>query len=244
MKFRVSRTVGWIGALCALCLLAPVRLPAQAPAGPLPPSHPLPPPPKTPPAKRKPQIESRSSLAGFWKLNKEESDDPQNKIADSRHPSGGSPSGIPGSSPRGGIGYPYPGGGPTGPLGGGRGGDDTDERSLELEEYVRPAFTQTIDLKEGEVDTTNERDSKLVMFTDGRKLPKQKGNAPEAISAHWDGPKLVTEERGPQGRKVSRTYELSFDGKQIYETWRVEGRRSGNDIVIRYVYDAAIDEHK
>jgi hypothetical protein len=243
MSFAGSRRTGWAALLFGLCLVASVHLRAQAPAGPLPPSHPLPPPPKAPPAKKKPEIESRSSLAGFWKLNKGESDDPMTKIEASQHPSGspgGGPIGLP---PRGGPGYPYPGGGPNGPYGGPR-DDEGDERSLELEQFVRPSFSQTIELKEGEVDTTNEQDHKLTIFTDGRKLPKQKGNAPDAISAHWDGVKLVTDERGVQGRKMSRTYELSFDGKQVYETWRIEGKRSGSDIVIRYVYDAAIDEHK
>lgn len=246
MGFAGLRNKTRIGLLCGVCLLCSGRIRAQAPPGPMTPSHPLPPPPKAPPAKKKPVVESRSTLAGYWKLNKDESDDPQAKIKDSRHRNEDPTSG-PSGNPRVGVGYPYPGGGPGGPNGpyGGRGtGDEGDDRNGKLEEFVRPAFSQTIDLKNGEVDATNEQDTKLVMFTDGRKLPKQKDSGPEQILAHWDGPKLVTDEKGPQGRKASRTYELSFDGKQIYETWRVEGKKSSPDIIIRYVYDAAVDEHK
>lgn len=242
MSHAEMREAFWIAVVCGLFLLSSARSYGQAAPGPMTPSHPLPPPKATAPAKKAPVVESRSSLAGYWKLNKDESDDPKNKIEDSRHKDDEDPTAGP-SNRR--VGYPYPGGGgPNGPYGGPGGRDDrNDQKNADLEEYVRPAFSQNIELKQNEVDTMNEQDSKLVIFTDGRKLPKPKGNGPEPILAHWDGAKLVSDEKGPQGRKVSRTYELSFDGKQIYETWRVEGKKSGSDIVIRYVYDAAVNEH-
>jgi len=248
MSFTGLKTTAWIGLLFGASLCASGSVRAQAPPGPLPPSVPLPPPPKAPPAKKKPVVESRNTLAGYWTLNKDESDDPKAKIEASRRKKDDSDT-DPGGNRRGGMGYPYPGGpggqgGPGGPYGGRGMGDDSSEKNAQLEEFARPAFSQTIEMKTGEVDTTNEQDTKLAIFTDGRKLPKQKDYAPKQILAHWDGPKLVTDEKGPQGRTVSRTYELSFDGKQIYETWRIEGKKSGTDIVIRYVYDAAIDEHR
>src|ERR1700756_4098638 len=116
MGFAGWKTTGWAAFLCAFCLLVPGSLRAQAPPGPLPPSHPLPPPPKAPAPKKKPEIESRSSLAGFWKLNKEESDTPRKKSKVPRHDGGypgggpGGPGGSPGGGPRVGVGYPYPGG--------------------------------------------------------------------------------------------------------------------------------------
>lgn len=248
MNLAGFRTLVWIAIFSCICLLGSGRLWAQAPAGPMTPTHPLPPPPKAPPAKKKPEVESRSSLAGYWKLNKEESDDAKAKIEDSRRKDKSDDPTM-GGNRRVGIGYPYPGGGPGGPGGpngpyGGPGGDDRgDARNAELEEYVRPMFAQTIELKQNEVDSTNEQDAKTVMFTDNRKLPKDKGNGPRQILARWDGAKLVTDEKGPGGRKISCTYELSFDGKQIYETWRIENKKSDRDIIIRYVYDAAINEH-
>jgi hypothetical protein len=118
------------------------------------------------------------------------------------------------------------------------GGEDTDdsERVLTL---VRPAYSQTIAVNEAEVDATNDRDEKLVIFTDGRKIQKSKDNSVQQISAHWSGSQLVTDERGPQGKKMSRTLELTPDGRQLYETWHIDNGRSGPAIVIRYVYDAA-----
>src|SRR5580692_9310034 len=160
MGFAGLRNKTRIGLLFGVCLLCSGRICAQAPPGPMTPSHPLPPPPKAPPAKKKPVVESRSTLAGYWKLNKDESDDPKSKIKDSRHRNEDPTSG-PGGNPRVGVGYPYPGGGPGGPNGpyGGRGtGEEGDDRNGKLEEFVRPAFSQTIDLKNGEVDATNEQD--------------------------------------------------------------------------------------
>jgi hypothetical protein len=38
---------------------------------------------------------------------------------------------------------------------------------------------------------------------------------------------------------MSRSLELSTDGRQLIETWQIENGRSASPIVIRYVYDAA-----
>src|ERR1700688_4582796 len=144
IKFR---STACFAVLCCICLFPSARLMAQAPAGPLPPTHPLPPPPPAPPAKKKPEVEPRKTLAGYWKLNTEDSDDPQKKLEEGRQTRAGSgggpgagPGGGPGSGPGGGpggrggpvgIGFPYPGsgGGGNGPWGGGgrrMGGDVSD----------------------------------------------------------------------------------------------------------------------
>jgi hypothetical protein len=152
-----------------------------------------------------------------------------------------------GGSGRGGIGFPpYPGGGGggNGPWGGGGGpsiGGDVSEPTEEIRELVRPDLSQTIELKDSEVDSLNDSANKLVFYTDGRKTQKSKDNSLQEISAHWNGSQLVTDEKGPRGRKISRTLELSSDGRQFYETWHIENGRSGSVIIIRYVYDAATE---
>jgi hypothetical protein len=208
----------------------------------LPPSHPLPPPPPPPPAKKKPALESRKTLAGFWKLNNEESDDPGKKLEEARQTkadsgAGGGPGGGGG---RVGVGYPpFPGGGSDPSGGGGRriGGEDTGT-SERIQEMVRPDYSQSITLKDSEVDVTDDNGRKLVYYTDGRKIQKSKDDSFKAVSAHWDGTQLVTEEKGPQGRKMTRALELSPDGKHFYETWHIENGKSGT-VIIRYVYDSA-----
>jgi hypothetical protein len=194
------------------------------------------------------EIAPRKTLAGYWKLNTDESDDARRKLDEARQTKAGSgngPGGNGGGGPRGGVGFPpYPGGGGgggNGPYGGsgrGMGGGDTDTSERILQE-VRPDYSQSIALADTEVDSTNDQGNKMVFFTDGRKIQKSKNEAVQEIPAHWDGAQLVTDEKGPQGRKMSRTIELSPDGRQFYETWRIENGKSGSPIVIRYVFDAA-----
>jgi len=118
------------------------------------------------------------------------------------------------------------------------GGEDTDNIER-MQDLVRPESSQTITLKDAEVDATNDQGNKLVCYTDGRKIQKSKDKSLEQVSARWDGALLVTDEKGPHGRKMSRTFELSSEGRQIYETWHIDNGRSGSTIVIRYVFDAA-----
>ena len=240
-RLKAAACVAILGGL-GLC--SPARVDAQAPPGPLPPTHPLPPPPPAPPVKKKPEIPPRKTLAGYWKLNTDESDDPKQRIADAKRPNGGPGGGMGG--PRVGIGYPPypdPNGGPNGPYGGPSRGGASGENAERIREFVHPDYSQTIVLTEAEVDSTNDQDDKQVFYPDGRKLQKSKDSAVQQVSAHWDGPKLVTDEKGPQGKKASRTFELSPDGKQLFETWHIETGRSNSSIEIRYVYDAARDQH-
>ncbi len=251
MSFSAIRAGAWAAVLCAVCFIPSVNVSAQAPAGPLPPPHPLPPPPPPPPPRKKAEVPARKTLAGFWKLNSEQSDDPIRKFEDARKTQAGQ--GGPGSGSGGGMGgprvgiggYPYPGGGPNGPYGGGgpRMGDPDAGTNEQLQALVRPSYSQDISLKDVEVDSSDEHSNRLVFYTDGRKLqkPKDKDDSVQEVSAHWNGPQLVTDEKGPRNKKMSRTLELSSDGKQMYETWHIEGRRADSPVIIRYVYDAATE---
>jgi len=93
--------------------------------------------------------------------------------------------------------------------------------------------------KDVEIDMFDDQERKSSFFTDGRKLQKTKDSNNQEIAAHWDGNRLVTDEKSPSGRKISRTYELSYDGTQLYETLRLTRGRSDSQISIRYVYDQA-----
>jgi hypothetical protein len=192
-------------------------------------------------------VEARKTMAGYWKLNQDDSDDPQQKLEEARQTragsNGGPGGGQGGGGGRVGVGFPpYPGGGPNGPYGGGgsgRGMSDGGETTEEMREIIRPDYSQTIELKDTEVDSTDEHENRLIFCTDGRKIQKSKDDSLKQVSARWNGSQLITDEKGPQGRKMSRTLELSSDGKQLNETWHIDNGKSGSVIVIRYVYDAA-----
>jgi hypothetical protein len=244
MIFTKFRAAACIAILCGVCLFPSACLFAQAPPGPLPPAHPVPPSKPAPPPRKLPEVEPRKTLAGFWKLNADQSDDPRKKLEEARRPDGGSGGGPGGSGGRVGIGFPYPGaGGGNGPYGGGgrgTGGEDNDN-DQRMADLVRPEFWQTIVVQDAEVEATNDQDHRLVFYTDGRKIQKSKDASLQQISAHWNGSQLVTDEKGPQGKKMSRTLELSSDGRQLYETWHIENGRSGLAIVMQYVFDAAAE---
>jgi hypothetical protein len=190
--------------------------PQPVPAAAARPAAPLPPP--------------RTTILGAWKLNRDESDDASNRTQNSS----GSNSG--GSGRRGGIGIGYPGGGVGHGGYGGRGGESDEERQ-KMHALFTPANTIALSMTGAEVDLVDDRDRKRAFVTDGRKLQKSKDDNYQEIAAKWDGNKLATEEKDPHGNKMSRTFELSEDGRQLYETLHMTSGRNNTPLVIRFVYE-------
>ena len=115
----------------------------------------------------------------------------------------------------------------------------SDEDRQRMQELMNPANTLTLAeaKKDVEVDSFDEQQRKRAFFTDGRKPQKSKDANYQEITAHWDGSKLVTDEKNPRGGKMSRTYELSYDGTQLYETLHMTVGRNNTPLVVRFVYD-------
>ena len=227
----------------ASCLATPAFTRAQAPPGPLPQteSQDAPPPPPRPQV-QKPAVQPRTSIFGEWKLDRDDSDDPGKKMQDAQNTQGN------GGNRRMGGGYPgggYPGGGYPGGGGGGYGGrrmgqqNESDEDRQRMQELLSPTNTLNVAeaKKDVEVDLFDDQQRKRALFTDGRKVQKSKDANYQEIAAHWDGTRLTTDEKNPHGGKMSRTYELSYDHTQLYETLNMTTGRSNTPVVIRYVYD-------
>src|SRR5258708_36043097 len=107
-NFRIFVVASSVG-LVAGC---PAGASAQAPAGPLPAAQPQPPSsPDARPAQQAAPVKPRTSIMGGWKLNRDESDDPRQKMQDARGADNG----------RGGGGGRGRGGGPQGDQGMGGG---------------------------------------------------------------------------------------------------------------------------
>ena len=107
-------------------------------------------------------------------------------------------------------------------------------------ELFAPAKAITLSMTGAEVDFVDDRDRKRAFMTDGRKLQKSKDDNYQEIAAKFDGTRLVSDEKDPRGNKMSRTFELSSDGRQLYETLHMTTGRSNTPLVIRYVYDIPI----
>jgi hypothetical protein len=231
MKSCVSPILPALGILLLTALAIPVSMSAQAPAGPLPATQPQPSPSSAAsPQNQPPRTETRTSILGRWKLNLDESDDPRKKMEDART----------NRASRSGNGVSIAGF-PIGGRGGNRGGESEEEQQR-TQSVIAPANSLALaqkDPKDPEVDLTDDLNRKRALFTDGRKLqkPDPKDDSYEEMAAHWDGSRLVTDEKGPRGGKMSRTFELSYDGAELYETLRLTVGRSSAPVDIRYVYE-------
>ena len=95
----------------------------------------------------------------------------------------------------------------------------------------------TVSMTGAEVDLVDDRDRKRAFMTDGRKLQKSKDPNYAEVAAKFDGQRLVTDEKSPRGEKMSRTFELSEDGRQLYLTLHMTTGRSNTPLVVRYIYD-------
>jgi hypothetical protein len=230
--------------LSGICLSCAAAMWGQAPPGPL-----VPPPPQPgtveaapPPPPKKAEVPPRKNIMGAWRFNKDESDDPRDKIKS--QPSGGGNSGGGGGygGPR--IGFPGGGMGGGGPYGGGGGGmprHSSDDDSSRMGDLVNPVRElQMIQRNQGdpEVEMIDDREHRHIFYTDGRKIEKQKDPALEEVSARWDGNRLVTDEKGPHNGKISRTFEVSNDGKQLLESIHVTDSKGNHPQTVNYVYDA------
>jgi len=199
-----------------------------------------------PPVAKRVQVAPRKSFAGDWQLNKDESDDPHRKVQQA-HGSSGSPN----TGPRMGGGWPgggWPGGGG---YGGNRGnrppqGDPGASEKEKMQELVDPTIRLSVDQKEPkapEITMTGDQSRKIILYTDGRTLDKPKDKkeqqqGPQELLAHWDGQKLVADEQIGKNGSMTRTYELSPDGLQLFEDVHLNLGKKNTDVTIHYVYDA------
>ena len=211
--------------------MVPKVIRAQAPPGPLPQVQSQDPPVAAKPAP--PPVKPRTSILGAWKLNHDDSDDPRQKMQQARGSSSNNGS-------RGGMGGGFPGGmggrGGYGGRGGSRSSESDDDRE-KMQEFVQPSSKLSLAQKDAEVDLGDDQYRTYHIFTDGRKIEKSKDLANQEIAAHWNDKALVTDEKSPKGKKMSRTFELSPDGTQLYETLHLTTGRGDSTVGIRYVYD-------
>lgn len=223
--------------LAVFTLLSATHARAQAPPGPLPQTGAqdgsTAPPPKAP----SPDVPRTKKLAGTWRLNLDESDDPGKKLQQAR---GSDSSGRRGG---GGMGGGWPGGGGMGGRGGmggggrGMGGGENDSDRQKMQLFVQPANQLTVVQKEPEIDVSDDDDRKFAFYTDGRKVEKSKDPSHQDFNAKWEEYRLVAEGKDPRGNKYERSYEVLEGNRQLRETILLRVGRNNTEISIRYVYD-------
>jgi hypothetical protein len=161
------------------------------------------------------------NLGGTWKLNKDKSDDPRQKLQEAMGDSGG----MQGGGMRGG--------------GGGwaqRGGRRRQGEANDLSQL-------TIVQNGSDIKVTGESGRTLAALpTDTNTDTKADASSndqytPPTPTVHWQNTQLVTEMDGRRGGKTTRTYELSPDGKELYVTTTINNPRFNQPVTYRLVYD-------
>lgn len=163
------------------------------------------------------QAASKPNLAGQWKLNKDQSDDPRAKMQEAGGGEGGS------------------GGGGGGHRGGGMRGGGGAGMMNELSQL-------TIEQTDTSVKITGASGRVLAAYP-----AEQTSKAPAngegerrqftPAVAKWQGAQLVTTNEGRGGGSTTRTYELSSDGKQLIVTSKMQNPRLNQPVTMRFVYD-------
>jgi hypothetical protein len=69
--------------------------------------------------------------------------------------------------------------------------------------------------------------------------PRPRRGPPPPAVAHWNGSQLVAEAQNPRGGKMTRTYELSPDGSELYVSTKMENPNLSEPVTFRQVYDRA-----
>jgi len=199
--------------------------------------------------------ENQPKLAGRWQFNKDQSDDAQQKITDaqsrqsSTNNNGGGRSG--GGYPGGGGGWPGGGGGGWPGGGGGmgrggmgrRGGQQANRGSnVSAADWDRlaenPKFLQ-VDQKSDQVVITDDSDHTQTLYLDGKKHDDKDADGKKISSTktEWQEDTLVAETKLDHGTKLTQSFRLSDDGKQLYVVSRLENSSLTGPVTIRRVFD-------
>jgi hypothetical protein len=180
---------------------------------------------------------AKPSLAGTWKLNKDQSDDPRQKMQQAMGNQGGNQgdgNGNGGAANGGGR----PGRGQGGP--GGPGGMMTEWAQLtvtQLDANVKITGASgrllgTTTPPDPTADSKSDTDASNT--SGGGSGGGQGGPRRTPPVAQWQGNQLVAAGRGG----TTRTFELSPDGKQLYVTTKIMNERLTEPVSYRLVYDS------
>jgi hypothetical protein len=235
LSWRISARMCGVVYAAAVALVFAGSASAQAPPGPIsgaPDSSQLP-----------TRVSSRSGgrdirggkLAGDWKLNKNLSDDPRQKMEKAT----GSPRGQVGTNgPWGGMG----GGGHRGSAPGVNSGRAAKQFADLMEDYSFLSITQT----DKTVKVTSDSGRLLAYYSSSDQANAQgnsqgnsksgDGGGSKTTSARMQGDQLVVVST-KDGVKTTRTYSPSADGAQLNLTTRIEGGHLKDPVTILFVYD-------
>ena len=212
------------------------------------------------------RADDKSQLTGHWNFNQDQSDDASQKVQDAQQnskiqqstASGGGYPGGGGGYPNSGGGYPGGGGGMgrggmggmggMGGIGGGGGGMGRGGRqsnrggdAVSSEQWDRlaanPKFLR-IDQRSDQIVVTDDDDHAQTFYPDGKKHDDKDAEGRKiSTKASWEGSAFVAETKLPHSEKLTQTFRVSEDGKQLFVTTLFEASSLNGPVSIRRVYD-------
>jgi hypothetical protein len=222
-------------AVLLLSLLLQARAIAQSTAGPLPAAAPSDQASQAPTAPSTAQIAAKPNLAGTWKLNADQSDNPMQKMREAQQDSDGQ---VGGSGRRGGIG----GGGWGGDNGGGQQNGENQQRGRR--QGGMPMSQLVIEQTPTSVKVTDPSGRVMALYlaaseqaSSPSSANSSNGDANATAVAQWEDNKLVATQPMRNGGTTTRTYEISPDNKQLVVTTKIENKRFKEPVTMRQVYD-------
>jgi hypothetical protein len=203
----------------------------------------------------------KPQLSGYWKYNASQSDDADQKVHEAQvnnerplsdgaggaaDPTAGTT--YPGGGGGGGI-YPSVGGmggrGGMGGMGGGMGHGRQGTRGPEVgsEDWDRIAANPKylhIEQRSDQFEVSNDSDQGRAFYTDGKKHDDKDSDGKKiSTKGSWEGDTFVAESKMNRAQKITDTYRLSSDGKQLFVTTRFEDTALNAPVTIRRVYDVS-----
>ena len=177
---------------------------------------------------------AKPNLAGTWKLNKDQSDDPRQKMQEAMGGGGqgGGQGQSEGGNPNRGEGRPGRGGGPNGMM-----AEWAQLTVTQLDANVKVTGASGRTLANTAPPDTSAKSDDNSNRSGANENGGQRRMGPPA-QAQWQGNQLVVNGRGfGGGGTMTRTYELSPDGKQLYVTTKIANERFSQPVTYRLVYD-------
>jgi hypothetical protein len=115
----------------------------------------------------------------------------------------------------------------------------------DLDQLATNSKQLTIEQDDKQTTIANDAGQTKNLYTDGKKH-KEAGSSGHSttVKARWEGDRLVAESKLGHSGKLTETYELSPDGKQLYVVARLDNSRLSAPLVIRRVYDRADENAK
>ena len=202
------------------------------------------------------QAADAGRLTGTWNFNSNQSDNADEKIQQAEQNSrvgqtrGGGGGGYPGGGypGSGGMGVPMGRGG-IGIGGIGRGGmgrrasGPSQAKGLsgaDLENIAKDSKRLTIRRDDEKISVVNDAGDFKDLYPDDKKhKEKDASGQTTELKTHWDGQRLLVESKLKHAGKLTETYEISPDGKQLYVTEQLDNSSLPAPLIIRRVYDKA-----